>query len=430
MTIQVKRLFVLFVGLMFIIGIAPTMAQETGVVVENTHTVAVRSGPGTDFDEIGQLGWPAVRVPALAVNAERTWVQVNVNGTVGWTSRRYLNVVQGDLNSLTVAGQSPVPVGSSQGNSGSRDNECQPGGILEDRCPSQEYWTAGYYVHLLITGKITCAEFPSLHSWILPQLNLCMPAVLPTPIPQSLETGPLPSPQAPLPPIRVGIGINYMKAIHTTENQCYIVDCNDHDEIYMVVTGAVVRANGYSENIAFSRIAPNQGKDHYAFKDGKEWFDFYQLMGSYYDLGNGDMLMLGVVVREEDANWGWGTFRAMGELAASVASTAIGIVTAPTGIGAAGAGLGAVAIAASTADLVSNLSGDNDQTIGAYTVSVFNNGGSLEIIWHPGEFARMRHSATPDDGGSFAELNTDTVLFTLDRPGRGEYWVDSAVWLP
>ena len=49
-----------------------------------------RSGPGTDYDKIGQV--PAsTGVTALGTNEDGSWVVVNYNGTYGWLKTEFLN---------------------------------------------------------------------------------------------------------------------------------------------------------------------------------------------------------------------------------------------------------------------------------------------------------------------------------------------------
>ena len=81
---------------------APTQSPAvTGPTLTATpFAVNVRSGPGTQFNRIGQM-----RPNDTGRNASNTWWQVNFNGIVGWVTAQYTVVQSGfNANTLPVTG--------------------------------------------------------------------------------------------------------------------------------------------------------------------------------------------------------------------------------------------------------------------------------------------------------------------------------------
>ncbi len=85
---------------------APALAQ-TGVQVTTTAVTRLRSGPGTDFAQIGSIPFNTT-LPAIGRNADTTWIQVSYNGMVGWVAA-FLVTVAGDVNTLPVGGVAGPP---------------------------------------------------------------------------------------------------------------------------------------------------------------------------------------------------------------------------------------------------------------------------------------------------------------------------------
>lgn len=83
----------------FITSIPPTFAPPTAVTTSYTVTatpyaVNVRSGPGTQFDELATMqAGSTARV--IGRNASGTWWQVNYSGIVGWVSSIYAVIEPG-----------------------------------------------------------------------------------------------------------------------------------------------------------------------------------------------------------------------------------------------------------------------------------------------------------------------------------------------
>ncbi len=88
---------------------AATTAQS-GVTATTTVYLRIRSGPGTNFPQIG-LAPPGTTVPVLGRDAAASWIQVNYRGLQGWMAAWYCRI-SGDLMSVPVV---EVSAGSGSG---------------------------------------------------------------------------------------------------------------------------------------------------------------------------------------------------------------------------------------------------------------------------------------------------------------------------
>lgn len=89
-------------------GYLPT-ADACGVppTVQTRNTVNVRSGPGADYDIVGQMVYLEVRpIIGRAADAE-WWVILFANETLGWVANNVVNV-QGNISGLPIIGAEPV----------------------------------------------------------------------------------------------------------------------------------------------------------------------------------------------------------------------------------------------------------------------------------------------------------------------------------
>lgn len=83
-------------------------ATPEGVVATITRNVQnVRSGPGTNYDVIGQLR-SGEQVQVVGANVNFTWVVINFRGTQGWLSRDILDLF-GDTRTLPIVAAPPTP---------------------------------------------------------------------------------------------------------------------------------------------------------------------------------------------------------------------------------------------------------------------------------------------------------------------------------
>lgn len=81
----------------------PPPGDPTGVRARTLSSVRVRSGPGTQFQQVGTLGWSVV-VDVIGRNANSSWLQVRFGGVSGWVSSAFLQVVAGSLINVPVTG--------------------------------------------------------------------------------------------------------------------------------------------------------------------------------------------------------------------------------------------------------------------------------------------------------------------------------------
>lgn len=68
----------------------------------NSYKLYVRRGPGVGYGDIGGIGRGEV-YQVLGRNADNSWLQLNVNGLIGWSSSAYLTVT-GGLTSVPITG--------------------------------------------------------------------------------------------------------------------------------------------------------------------------------------------------------------------------------------------------------------------------------------------------------------------------------------
>lgn len=83
-------------------------ATPDGVLLTITRAVQnVRSGPGTNYDVIGQLR-QGDQAKVIGTNPGSTWVVINFRGLQGWLSRDILDIF-GDLNTVPIIAPPPSP---------------------------------------------------------------------------------------------------------------------------------------------------------------------------------------------------------------------------------------------------------------------------------------------------------------------------------
>ncbi len=83
----------------------PTTPPSTSfIVTASPFTVNIRSGPGTEYNRIGQI--PAGRTAAVVGrNSNATWWNINYNGIVGWVVAEYAAIQAGaNINAIPITG--------------------------------------------------------------------------------------------------------------------------------------------------------------------------------------------------------------------------------------------------------------------------------------------------------------------------------------
>ncbi len=80
-----------------------TPPGSTGVTatVINADALNVRNGPGTNYDALTAITRDAT-YPVVGRTSDNTWLQINADGTIGWSNSYYLNV-NGSLANVPVA---------------------------------------------------------------------------------------------------------------------------------------------------------------------------------------------------------------------------------------------------------------------------------------------------------------------------------------
>jgi uncharacterized protein YraI len=89
--------------------------QESGNFVQvepyirAEEAVRVRSGPGTEYERVGQL-WPGETAPVVGQNADGSWWQIKFPGTddgLAWVIAEFVTLV-GDPDSVPIVGEEPL----------------------------------------------------------------------------------------------------------------------------------------------------------------------------------------------------------------------------------------------------------------------------------------------------------------------------------
>ncbi len=76
-------------------------AALTGVVVQSQAGLKLRAAPTTDATQIGRIPWGTI-MPVIGRTRDG-WYQVVFEDTIGWVASSYVNVVQGDINTVPMS---------------------------------------------------------------------------------------------------------------------------------------------------------------------------------------------------------------------------------------------------------------------------------------------------------------------------------------
>lgn len=80
----------------------PSSPGDSAAQVVALETLRIRSGPGTEYRQIGRLPLRAV-APVIGRTSSNEWLLISYNGVQGWVAAWYCRV-SGDLNQVPVAG--------------------------------------------------------------------------------------------------------------------------------------------------------------------------------------------------------------------------------------------------------------------------------------------------------------------------------------
>lgn len=76
-------------------------ASASGVVVQSQSGLRLRAAPTMDSAQIGRIPWGEI-MPVLSRTGDG-WYQVVFRGTTGWVASSFVDVVEGDINSVPVS---------------------------------------------------------------------------------------------------------------------------------------------------------------------------------------------------------------------------------------------------------------------------------------------------------------------------------------
>ncbi len=102
------RVAVIALAVLLVLPLATALAEtpdaQNGVTATTTVNLRIRSGPGTNFSQIGLLS-TGTTVSVVGRNEAANWLLIDHQGTRGWVAAWY-TVVSGDLNSVPVSAES------------------------------------------------------------------------------------------------------------------------------------------------------------------------------------------------------------------------------------------------------------------------------------------------------------------------------------
>jgi hypothetical protein len=210
----------------------------------------------------------------------------------------------------------------------------------------------------------------------------------------------------------VAVGVDYIRASDITDDDFNPLE--REDEIYFLVNGAIVRSGG-TELIELGE------RKHHNIREKREKDPWYQNVGDYWCVGDGEVLSMNVTVREDDDLPSPNIGKLIGAGAAAIGA-AFG-VTPLLDV--------AKDLALSAAkDFVHDLEKDRvDDTLDAFMVTVSNRGGTLSYDWRPVSNARMKAYNDPD-GPAYQQITDATgAMFNL-RGGPSNYTLKVSGWVP
>jgi uncharacterized protein YraI len=76
-------------------------AALTGVVGQTSATLRLRAEPNTVSMQIGRIPWGDL-LPIIGRTPGSDWYQVVFRGTTGWVASEFVNIIEGDINSVPV----------------------------------------------------------------------------------------------------------------------------------------------------------------------------------------------------------------------------------------------------------------------------------------------------------------------------------------
>lgn len=130
------------------------------VAARATNGVRLRAGPSTAYPTLGNLN-ANQGITLTGRTASNAWVQGNLDGTLGWLSARYIEILSGDINQLPVGGiVADAPPLSAE----TAENFIAILNLMLDRLnlaqPSLDTMRARW-TDAAINGRAVCQEYPA-----------------------------------------------------------------------------------------------------------------------------------------------------------------------------------------------------------------------------------------------------------------------------
>jgi uncharacterized protein YraI len=78
-------------------------ALSAGVVMQAVAGIRLRAAPNTASEQIGRVQWGSI-MPVLGRSSDGGWYQTQYLGTIGWVAAPYVQIIQGDVNTVPITG--------------------------------------------------------------------------------------------------------------------------------------------------------------------------------------------------------------------------------------------------------------------------------------------------------------------------------------
>lgn len=139
---------------------AGVSSQQGPIAARAINNVRIRNGPSRAYPTIGNI-FTNQGMTLTGRTESNAWVQVNFEGTLGWVSSRFVEILNGDINSLPIDGivaSGPAIIGTGV------DEFVQVLRLLLDRInlaqPSLDTIRA-YWADAALTGRAACRPYPA-----------------------------------------------------------------------------------------------------------------------------------------------------------------------------------------------------------------------------------------------------------------------------
>lgn len=125
-----KKIVFLFMGMILFAFITVATVNANKAVI-NTNNLNVRTGPGTDFEKIGQVHTDEIYP---IIQQQNQWVKIQMKNTKGWVTSEYITITDSTDQTMT----------NNQGNNGTTSITIQHNNTHFRAGPSTTYDIIGY----------------------------------------------------------------------------------------------------------------------------------------------------------------------------------------------------------------------------------------------------------------------------------------------